>query len=207
MYDLFVRKVWRKVPHWKYLAIFMVCAAVTVLVNLETGLVTNVKSWVMVVLPLVAFYPVCMEGNSQQCKKTILMALSGAAVVVFVASTIAVWMYLQRYYETFTFLGIEDFVGVLFLKVDETLTTTLLYGIYADSNHAAMYSLFFTAYSFMLLDACIHGYNGKKWKNFLGSVFAIANIVVQICFFPLANSRGAWLSLLVALFFTGVLYV
>lgn len=207
VYDLFVRKIWRKVPHWKYLAVFSVCAAVTVLVNLETGLVTNVKSWVMVVLPLLAFYPVCMEGNRQQRNKTILTVLSGSAVVVFVASTFAVWMYLQRYYEEVTFLGIDDFVGVLFLKVDEALTTTLLYGIYVDTNHAAMYSLLFTAYSFMLLDAYFRGYCGKKWQKILGSVFAVVNIIVQVCFFPLANSRGAWLSLLVALFLAGVLYV
>ncbi len=199
VYNVVVRKLWRRLPYWFCIFAFAACAAITVLINMETGLVTNVKSWVMVVLPLCAFYPVCLEEDERDRQRTVLNVLSGAAVVSCVASAVSVWMYLQRYYGSFALLGVEDFVGVLFLQIDETLTTTILYGIYADSNHAAVYSLFFAVYSVLLLCACAKGCYKRKWINVLGIAFALVNFAVQVCFFPLANSRGAWLALLIAL--------
>ena len=48
IYDVLIRKIWKKVPYWQWIVLFAICAVITAALNLETGLVSNVKSLVMV---------------------------------------------------------------------------------------------------------------------------------------------------------------
>lgn len=207
VYDVLIRKIWKKIPYWQWIVLFAIFATVTVVLNLETGLVTNVKSWVMVLLPLCAFYPACILERKEDRTKSVLFTMSGAAVVIFLASAISLTMFLLRYSGVVTLGGVKDFLGILFLDLEGYALNLILFGVYTDSNHAAAYSLLFTAYSIMLFYACSKKLYSRKWQNVLGCVFAGLNIVVQLCFFPLANSRGSWLSLFVASFIVVFLYL
>ena len=206
VYHVILRKKWKTIPYWKCLAAFSICAGITALINYQAGLMSNIKSWVMVVLPLWSFFSVCIDVKEEDKTKKMLTVLSGAAVVIFVASVTAVCMFLVRYHDMVSLWGVEDFVGVLFLKVNSTMTTTILYGLYVDSNHAAAYSIIFAIYSLILLNAIYKGSFKSKIVIICGKIFAVVNFVVQLCFFPLANSRGGWLSLAVASFAVAFLF-
>ena len=191
VYDIVVRRLWEKLPLWQPLAVFAVLAGITALVNHQAGLVGNLKVWVMAVLPLVAFLPLCLLAKDRE--KALLKALSGGAAVVFLASLAAVVMYLLRISARVDLWGLSHMVGFRYYIMDEPDSGVLLYGLYTDTNHASAYAILFSAYSLWLLDACRRGVCGKAVK-----VFAVANLIVQVIYFPLANSRGGWLCLVLA---------
>lgn len=206
-YDVLIRRVWRKLPFWQPLFLFAVSALVTAVLNRETGIVGNVKSWILTVLPLLAFLPVCILADREKREKTLMTALLGVAVVACLASAVSLVMYLNRVKQSVTFMGITDYIGFRYYDVGDPESAVLLYGIYTDTNHAAIYALALIAYSVMLLRWCVKGGYSRKWQNMLGGSFAVVNILVQSCYFPLANSRGAWLSLCAALLIPAFIYL
>ena len=198
VYDIVVRRIWEKLPNRSFLLLFCLAAGITAITTIETGAVSNIKGWIFVVLPLVAFYPLCLLEPEEKRKKALIKAMLGAAIVIFAASALAVVMYLQRFSQEVAYMGEIWTLGIRhYIPGDET-TAVLLYGIYTDTNHAAAYAVAFAAYSVVLFLSCLKGLFHRHWQNVLGAVFAGLNFFVQVCYFPLANSRGGWLCLLAA---------
>jgi hypothetical protein len=194
LYDVAVRKLWKQLPMWQWLVGFAVLAGVSAVVNHEAGLVDNVKTWILTCLPLVAFLPLCLLTDKRE--KALLTAFSGGAVVACIASGIAIVLYLLRISTHVEFMGVTKFVGYCYYVPNDPNSGILLYGLYADTNQASTYAIVFAAYGLWLLDACRRGIFGK-WKGAV-KTFAIVSLAVQLCYFPLANSRGGWLCLAVA---------
>lgn len=199
-YDIWIRQIWRKIPCWKPLALFVFFAGVTAVLNFETGLVVNIKGWILAILPLFAFLPTCLLARKDKRTTSFLTSLLGGAVVACLASMVSLVMYVNRVAETVTICGVTDTVGIRYYFPNDPTSAVLLYGIYTDTNHAALYSLVLIVYGIVLLLACIRGEYTQKWKNVMGGCFAVVSILVQSCYFPLANSRGAWLAMGIALF-------
>lgn len=193
LYDVVVRKLWKHLPLWQPLAGFAILAGITAVVNRQVGLGENLKVWVLACLPLVAFLPLCLLCKREEREKAVLRALLGAVAVVCLASFVAIIMYLLRMELQLEMFGITHMVGFRYYIVDDPASGVLLYGFYTDTNHAAAYAVIGMVYSMWVLYAYRHKVVGMGMK-----VFAIVNLVVQACYFPLANSRGGWLSLAVA---------
>ncbi len=206
VYDLFIRHIWQKVPFWKPLALFLVSAAITAALTAEAGLMSNVKAWIFTALPLFVFYPICLVCEKNKAKKTLIVSTIGSSIVVFLASLSAIIMYLIRFSKTVVFMGIEHTLGFVHYIPNDPKSGVILYGAYIDTNHASIYAMVFTCLSVLLYVFCKNGIFEKKWLNKLGKIYAITNICVQLCYFPLANSRGGWLSLGIALFISSALY-
>ena len=205
IYNLVIKWKWKTIPGKYFLILFIISAGITAVSTLEVGLVHTAKAWIMLVLPLCAFYPICIAGDARERKAKLLKVLLGAAVVMFVASAIALGMYLVRYTDLITVLGIDARIGILYYIPGDPTSGLLLYGIYVDTNHAAAFALIFAVYSVVLFKECKNNLFSSKWGNKLGQIFAVASLIVQLCYFPLANSRGAWLSALVTCFVIGFL--
>lgn len=198
VYDIFVRRLWKNTPFWKLLLLFMISAIVTAVANLETGIVGNAKAWIMTIIPLTTFYPVCITGNSLEKKRTLVKAMLGGAVVVFLCSVVALGMYLARISKTVEYLGKTIAIGLRYYIPGDPSSGILLSGLNEDTNHSAAYALVFAAFSLFLILNCRKGLFSKKWINRATTAFAVVNLLVQLCYFPLANSRGGWLSLVVS---------
>lgn len=198
VYDLLVRGLWTKLPAWKFLVLFGIGGALTVVINAEAGLVSNVKGWILSVLPLFAFFPVCLVVPKQQRTKTLLKTFLGAAVVMFAASLFALVLYVYHFGAHVEVMGVNAYIGLALYNPNLPESSLLLYGLFCDTNHAAMYAVAFIGYSIMLFIASMKGIFARKYQNIAGMVFGAANLIVQACYFPLANSRGGWLSLCVA---------
>ncbi len=194
-YDLLIRRYWEKIPFYKLLLFFAVSAGVSVVLNINAGIVGNIKSWIMTMLPLAVFYPVCLLEEESNRKKALLKSFSGVAVLMFLASVAALVLYMLRVNETITFLGIEHHVGWRYYHESVPTSGVLLYGLYTDTNHTAIYSLLFILYSIVLFAESKKGLFKKTWQNKLCKIFAVCNMIVQALYFPLANSRGGWLAL------------
>lgn len=206
LYDLFCRKLWKALPFWQPLALFAVSAGLTALLTRDAGLVGNIKTYILTILPLCAFYPLCFLVPRQARLKTFLNAFLGAAVIVFLSSLIAIGTFLLHFSRQFTFMGFTKTVGTLHYFPNDPTSALLTYGIYQDTNHAAIYAIISFFYGLMLLFFCRRSGYSRPWQNKLGKVFAIFNCVVQFLYFPLADSRGGYLSLAAALLVCGTLY-
>lgn len=207
LYDVFIRRLWERIPFWKPVALFCVSAVITALLTVNaSGIVASVKGLILTSLPLVAFYPVCLSDSPQKQNKAMITALLGAAVVLFIASSISLVLYMLRVSIPIEYKGAIEHMGICLYDELNPETGIILYGVYRETNHAAVFAVIFAFYSIALFSACQKGIYPKKWQNVLGGVFATVNFIVQICYFPLANSRGGWLSIVAALFITGFFY-
>ena len=198
VYNGVFRNIFTKWPHWIAVLLFGLCVGATSVVNYEAGLVQNIKVCILVMLPLITFYPISFMESKETREKVLLKVLLGASVVVFAASTIALGLYMVRFGKVVEFMGMKETVGIRLYDPRYADSGMLLYGLYIDTNHAAVYAIIFALYSILLYRACKNGLFDKKWKNLVAKIYAATNFVVQICYFPLANSRGGWLCLGVA---------
>lgn len=186
-------RTWKDLPGLPLLAAFSASAGITALLSWRVGGWHNAKAWVMTVLPLWTFYPVCVGGSWEDRLRRLVKGLLGAAVVVFFASLSGLALYFARFGGPVRLLGMEEWVGIRRYDPKCPDSGILLYGIYTDTNHAAAYSLIFAAYSVLLYHACKNGLLGGRTRGY--KWFALGNLAVQLCYFPLANSRGGWLAL------------
>lgn len=192
-----------------YLGLSLCCISVVIaaLVNYETGFVSNIKGCVLMLIPLLLFYPIFFIESKKMRERILVQTLLGASVVVFFSSTIALIMYFLRFGSVFSFKGTVQSIGVGFYNAADPTSGLLVKGLYADTNHAAVYALIFAAYSVTLYHACKNNLFQKEYWNKLGKCYAVLNLIVQICYFPLANSRGAWISFGVAGCVAGYLFL
>lgn len=208
LYNVFRKKVWKNIIYWKVLLIFMISAGITAITTAETGLTSNLKAWILTSLPLCIFYPLCfVDEDKRNYLKTFLITLSGAAIISALASLIAIGMYLIRLSGTITFGGITNGIGIQNYIPNDPTSAIILYGIYVDTNHAAIYALCFIIYGIILFLFVEKNKLKIRWKNWIVKSFAVVNILIQMCYFPLANSRGGWLSFGVSLFIVSFLFI
>lgn len=205
-YDVMIRRSWEIVFLQKLLFLFVIMAMITGIINYEVGITQNLKVWILTALPILTLYPICFLGKSQRIKGFIISFL-GAAIVIFVSSLISVYMFLIRFGGTILFLGQELTVGIFNGFGKEEVAYTVLNGIYVDSGHAATYAMSSVIYSCILFFACRKEKLGKQIWNRMGIIFSVLNIIVQLCYFTLANSRGGWLSFFVTVFICVFIYI
>lgn len=204
-YDLFIGGAFRRMPYTKLLFLFLGFAALSTAVNVKTGGMTDIKAWILTVISLLAFLPACMEGTDggqRGKKKTLFFVLSGFLGISFLASFASDTLFFLDFYEKLTTPERTYFLGVH----NGGIWGVTLFGVYADSNHAAAFSAVSGLLSFALLSECRKGvFSSAKRRGWIKG-FAIANIAVQTIYFPLANSRGGWLSLGAAVALTAFLF-
>lgn len=205
LYDVLIRRLWRTLPFRAPVLLFIISSFMTVIVTREAGLIGNLKGWVLASLPLCVFYPVCVASSGEDRTKTLIKALLGAAVVSFAASLTAVIMFLFRFTRVVTIAGVTDFIGTRYYILDDPTSAMLVYGVYKDTNHAAIYALAFILISVVIFLFCRRRGFAHTGVNKVLSVFAVVSIAVQCCYFPLANSRGGWLSMTVTVLVVGFL--
>lgn len=206
LYDIVIRKILNKIYYWKMLIFFAISAGITAGLTISVGGVGNIKAWILTMLPLFAFYPVCLLQSDKNRLKTILIVMAGAAVISCLSSGIAIWMYFIRISETITVMGVTSRIGIVHYLPSDPNSAILLYGLYTDTNHAALYSLFFILYGILLLYFCHQEKDMNKWIKWMLRIFAIVDIIIQVCYFPLANSRGGFLSMCVSIFIAAFFY-
>lgn len=205
-YDFLVRDYWNKMPYYRLLALFSVVTGITAIVTREAGLVANIKTCILIAIPLYVFLPVCMEDTKEKRFHSLVKTLLGPAIVMFGASVISVYLYLIRFSQIVSFMGIETLLGYRYYVPSDPKSGLILYGVYTDTNHAATYALAFAAYSIVLYSACGKEMFKSKVVSIMLRVFAVLNLVIQLLYFPLANSRGGWLCIAVATMAIAFLY-
>lgn len=194
-YNIMIRKMWRKLPFSKTLTMFSLAAAVTGIVNLQAGGIQNLKAFALVLIPLCVFYPLCVQPDAERRKKELLLSAAGLMSLSFLASIAAVVLFLLDVSQKVTVCGREYLIGI-YMYGESAIVVP---GIYIDTNHAACFAVLSALLGLMLFTECRRGLFKNRRADVAGMVFGIADLAVQALYFPLANSRGGWLSLIAAI--------
>lgn len=200
MYSLFIKRDFKKISGWQLIAVFTVSTFVTAIVHFSVSPISNIKALILTLLPLYAFLPAFVSTPKENRKSDFLKILIGSAGVMFLFTLTALILYFLRINTIVEFAGIAEHIGIRLYDPNANDHVYILYGLFRDTNHAATYSVFFCLFGLLLFTECKKGLFKKSITNTIGKIFGIASAVVQFIYFPLANSRGAWLSLLLILF-------
>lgn len=199
-YCLFIKRDFQKIPGWKLIAVFTVLTVVTAFVHLSVSPISGIKSLILTLLPLYAFLPAFVCTPKEKRKSQFFKILSGSAGVMFIFTLIALVLYFLRINTVLEFAGIVEHIGIRLYDPNANNHVYILYGLFKDTNHAATYSIFFCIFGLLLFKECKKGLFKSKKANTIGKIFGIVSAVVQFIYYPLANSRGAWLSLSLIMF-------
>lgn len=206
VYDIFVRRIWEKIPYRKILALFILAVSITACLTLKAGIMGNIKTWVLIILPILVVYPICFcEEDKRQ--ENFMISFSGAWILTFFSSLISLYMFFVRFEGTIKFLGYEAFAGIYTIEDEGIESYIVLQGLYKDSGHAATYAVVSIVFSCIMFLAFRKGMTAKKIWGSIGQVFCILNILVQFSYFVLANSRGGWLSFFAGMFASVFMFV
>lgn len=156
-YDICIRDSLKKMQGSKILLLFVLSTAITVLLNMKVNLLWNMKAWILSVLPLFTILPVCQIASEKDRKKIFIQSLLGAAVVIFLAALGSLILYLFRFGGTVEILGVRSYIGLAVYDSHVENSGLLLFGLFADTNHAAVYAVVFSLYSVILFYFCRKG--------------------------------------------------
>lgn len=199
LYDIFVRRLWRELPYRRVLALFILSVSITTCLTIGAGGTGNIKIWLLVILPVLIIYPICFEEKEER-QKNYMIAFSGVWILNFIASLVSLYMFFIRFGGTVEFLGRKAFAGIYRIADEGIESYIVLQGLYKDSGHAATYATVSVVFSCIMFLAFRKGLSAKKIWNYAGQVFCVFDILVQLSYFVLANSRGGWLSLFAGIF-------
>lgn len=202
LYDIFVRRLWEEIPYRKVLALFILSVTITSCLTIGAGGIGNIKIWLLVILPILIIYPICFADKEGR-QKNYMIAFSGVWILNFFASLISLYMFFIRFGGNVEFLGRKAFAGIYRIADEGIESYIVLQGLYKDSGHAATYATVSVVFSCIMFLAFRKGLSAKKIWNYAGQAFCVFDILVQLGYFVLANSRGGWLSFFVGIF-TGI---
>ncbi len=193
LYDILVRKLWEEIPNRKVLALFVLTVSITSCLTIGAGGIGNIKIWILVILPVLIIYPICFEEKEER-QRNYMIAFSGMWILNFFASLVSLYMFFIRFGGSVEFLGRKTFAGIYKIADEGIESYIVLQGLYKDSGHAATYATVSVVFSCIMFLAFRKGLSAGKIRNYAGQAFCVLNIMVQLSYFVLANSRGGWLS-------------
>lgn len=197
-YNILVLHVSEKIPYYKIMLLFVISTFFTALMNYQAGLLENIKIWVLVLIPILVIFPGYIVEKEN--KKNYIIPFLGAELIIFIASCFSLYLFFIRFGREVEFLGQKLFMGILPSYGDGGSFYIVLQGIYYDSGHAATYAVVSICISLIVTEFCRNNMEKGDVLCIICKFLNILNIIVQLCYFTLANSRGGWVSFFVSLF-------
>ncbi|MDO5746530.1 MAG: O-antigen ligase family protein [Actinomycetaceae bacterium] len=199
-----------RVPAFVLLLPLLVAAGITFLVNRDVAPVTQIKSAVLFSIALLLVYPLGARiARSENRHRELAIAVLPALIVTFIQAVlsfgtlIVLYSFRGRYAGKVMMLGLQQFI------YGGGSHATILFGFNVDSNHAALFSLvslILTVWAYYYRRQIFGASWVEKHAKLIQRLFWL-NAVLQSCFFILAFSRGAMLTLMVTTVIFTPLYV
>lgn len=174
LYDLLTRRVMFQSKRCVFLIAFMGLYAVTLVLNREMNLFDNLKVFMVTGLQFFALLPVDKDTEQEKLEQQMVDFNRIIIVFTFIFSSIALLMY---------FFWINGSMGDLKYGSDNGM----LVGLYVGANTGAPLA------AISLVAALINCHLTERRL----SKFLVLNVIVQLCYIYLSNSRAAIYALIV----------
>lgn len=186
---LFIRH-FRSVPGHLWLSAFILSLLISMLLNVDHGVVSNAKCLAWMLIQLLVLVPFAANASREDLAFFFRVSFRVAAIVWSVACLIAIVQYIFGVQYIFTD-GSNKFHR-------QGFTEGRLFGIFIDPNYGAFLSLILIIISYYYKNACP---SNSRQNALLNAV-----ITLNWLYFVLAQSRSADLALFAVLVFSGILY-
>lgn len=181
--DFFSRKIMFKAPNVIWLLIFILICIVSSLINIQYGLIGNIRNTVWLAISFFLLYPIDNERSKKSVKSEIKYISNTLIIVWTMACVISLIMFLLKigyYIDIFP----NSFSRQGFIE-------GRLFGIFEDPNFAAVVAIIV-----VILDI----FNVKTTKKKLLKAFYIISIVINYIYIVLSGSRTAEVALVITSF-------
>lgn len=171
------------------LFIFLIVCVISSVLNIEYGIVSNVKTIVWSAIQFFLVFSIVNIKSENEICRTMdrVMKISSAIWFVGVLASLVQFFTRTGYVSPF-----EDF------SRRQGFVEARLFGVFTDPNFAAVTSIMIVLFCWLLLKDC-----NKKWVR----GYYITNIVVQLIYIVLSGSRTALYGGVVLSFIIGMLVV
>lgn len=191
-YDFIIRRRFVHARGMLWLIAFMVCFALSVVLNFRTGLNLNVTNWAYTAIALLVLYPDSFDKTKERNLKELSILNNIFLGMTTVFSTISLGMYVILYHEELVFGDQKYVVG---------WSHNRLFGIYANTG----YMITAIALAIAVIQVAVYKSAGKKMKP-LYKAFIIITSVLNFFSMCLENAKGAFISLAAFAVFAAFFY-
>ena len=181
--DFFTKRVFLQPKNIIWLLIFLVVCLISSVINVNYGLLGNIRNLVWLAISFLLLYPIDEERSIEDVKKEIKFVTNILTLVWFIACLASLVMFLLQigfyvdvYPDSFARLGFVE--GRLF-------------GIFEDPNYAAVVAVVIILFSI---------FNIKNSSRQSFKIFYFSNILVNFCYLVLSGSRTAEVSAIIVTF-------
>lgn len=180
-YDFIIRRRFVHARGMLWLIAFMVCFALSVVLNFRTGFNLNVTNWAYTAIALLVLYPDSFDKTKERNLKELSIINNLFLGMTTVFSTVSLGMYVVLYHEALEFGDQKYVVG---------WSHNRLFGIYANTG----YMITAIALAIAVIQVALYRSWGKKMKP-LYKAFLIITSVLNFFSMCLENAKGAFISL------------
>ena len=191
-YDFIIRRRFVHARGILWLIAFMVCFALSVVLNFRTGLNLNLSNWAYTAIALLVLYPDSFDKTKERNLKELSILNNIFLGMTTVFSTISLGMYVVLYHETLLFGDQKYVVG---------WSQNRLFGIYANTG----YMITAIALAVAVIQIAVYKSAGKKMRPAY-KAFLIATSVLNFFSMCLENAKGAFISLAAFVVFATFFY-
>ena len=180
-YDFIIRRRFVHARGMLWLIAFMVCFALSVVINFRTGLNLNLSNWAYTAIALLVLYPDSFDKTKERNLKELSILNNIFLGMTTVFSTISLGMYVVLYHYAFEYGDQKYYVG---------WANNRLFGIYASTG----YMITAIALAVAVIQVAVYKSAGKKMKTPY-KAFIIITSVLNFFSMCLENAKGAYISL------------
>lgn len=191
-YDFIIRRRFVHARGMLWLIAFMVCFALSVVLNFRTGFNLNVSNWAYTAIALLVLYPDSFDKTKERNLKELEIINNIFLGMTAVFSTISLGMYVVLYHDALEFGDQTYVVG---------WSHNRLFGIYANTG----YMITAIALAIAVIQVAVYKSSGKKMKP-VYKVFLIVTSVLNFFSMCLENAKGAFISLAAFVVFATFFY-
>ncbi|MFC0277277.1 O-antigen ligase family protein [Enterococcus devriesei] len=175
--DFFTSLKARKFTYDKFLVFFIIVLVISIVVNRQFGVVSNLK---LMVWNSIYFFLVYESGKTFYKEDSFFIKINFSLIIAwFVVSFLSLIMFLLKFgYEKYT--SPQERIRIGFLE-------SRLFGLFGDPNYGAIVCIVVSILSIFYL------INGWNKKGVLLKLFLIINIAIQFSVLLLSGSRSALL--------------
>ncbi len=186
-------------PLWWFVPVIG-AALISLVANYQVELVSQVKTFILLVLAGLLFLPMGRQiAESSNRMRDAFVVFFASMFIIFVQGILSIVMLVLRFAFRATIDGRFVEIGMLaFNYTQGHVNTYILFGMNVNSNHAVVYGFIglMLSYWFYRHRSAIFG-SARACRAF--ELYFWINLVLQLIYVVLANSRGAHYSIALAL--------
>lgn len=179
--DFMSQKYMFKPRYTILLILFLICMLISTFLNLDYGLINNLKTMVWTSIHFLLLYPLFLRGTSKKRHRFMRILITTVVIIFSLAVLFSIWQYFFQ-------IGYNVYIENEFVR--QGFVDQRLFGVFRDPNYAGATAL-------VVMICCFYLFFSSKKINF--KIIWIIAVFLQLVYIVLCGSRSVFLGYLVTM--------